>query len=461
MKRKIYKIIIVLFIIIVCFNNFSYSICSTDFNLTSDDNILSDKNMNINNDLNADKLQNNFEDVDINCDEIFTSQTEGETIITHKAIAAVSTHQESVQQVFNFATSFATNAAGTLVTIFLDGFLRIIDIFQMAANVFETLRLNTAADLTVVYDFDFLNSDASSTGAGAGNRNKFTEVKSGYIENDKSSWQTEEPINVDIANANTTETEYKFSRSTLIPVIPVDVFTIARGNIEIFDPNFLIVDTTIHNDPNSAWVKIRRLVTIINRSLIFITAALLVTGLIWHAIHIVWGSITPNQRRDHMAGIQRFATSLLLLIGTVIIIAIGVYVNKMLSKYNNIDLGHDELPIRVNVKEADYSFSTTKTGVIRYMAQIENPNLFGIKIVYTLEYTVLALINFVSAFFFGTRMFLMMFGAGYGIIAVAAQVLERENLLPLDYQHWLIWYIALALIQTIYVLAYSITNLVH
>ena len=373
--------------------------------------------------------------------------------------------QDNAQNVFDFIGNFTKNPAGTLFTVLFDGLLRIIDVIQMAANFFETIPLKTSADYTVVYEFNYLLKDgnassSSNVDVGAGHRNMYTEVSAGYVENGKSSWQTQSPVNVDIENANTDETEYGFSTKTLIPVIPVDVFTIAKGNIALFDPNFLIVDTSIHTDSNSIWFTIRKIATIAIRGLIYITAGVLVAGLIWHGIHLIWGTITPNQRRDHLNGIHTFVTSLLLLIGTLIIIALGIYINKMFSSYNNIDQGRVELPIRVNVKEADYSFSTTQTGVIRYLAQIENPNLIGRKIMYTIEYLVLAVINLIVALFFLARMILMMVGAGYGIVVVGARIIGQENILPINYQNWLIYYLSIALLQTALVFAYSIASMI-
>ena len=272
--------------------------------------------------------------------------------------------------------------------------------------------------------------------------------------------QTEQPINVDISNENTGETKYGFSSKTLIPVIPVDTFTMARGKIEIFDPNFLVVDTSIHTDQTSIWFTIRHIVTIAIRGMIFIVSGILLLGLIWHGIHLVGMSITPTQRRDHMEGLHTFAISILLLIGTLIIISLGIYINKMFASYNNIDSGTVELPIRVNVKEANYSFSTTRTGYIRYMAQIKNPNLIGHKIMYTAEYVILAVINLVIAVFFLVRMLVMAGLAAYGFIIVGARVIGRENLLPLGYRNWVLWYLRIASFQTILVFAYSISNLV-
>ena len=364
---------------------------------------------------------------------------------------------------FNFANNFRKNPVGTIFTVIFDGLLRIIDVFQMIANSVATLELNTTTDFTLVYEYQFLSDDGNQsnsahTDPGAGHRNMYTEVQAGYTENYKSDWQTEEPINIDIEKTISDEDTYGFSSDTLIPVIPVDLYTIASGRIALFDPNFLVIDTSIHTDESSIWYKIRQIATLIVRGLIFIIAGLLVTGLIWNAIHLVWGTVTPNEKRDLMVGINTFLKSLLLLIGTVVIIAFGIYFNKMLVSYNNLDKDHIELPIRVNVKELDYSFSTTPTGYLRYMAQIQNVNLYGEKMVFALSYLVSALLNFLLAFLFLGRVISMMVAAIYGIIIVGAKAIEQEGALPMDYRHWLIWFLGLSSCQTMAILAYSLSN---
>lgn len=371
-----------------------------------------------------------------------------------------------IKNAFNFATNFASNPAGTVFTVIFDGFVRVIDFIQMAANFFETLGLETASDYTVVYGYQYLSDDGNEsssvhTDPGAGHRNMYTEVEAGYTENYKSDWQTEEPINIDIETTTSDEDKYGFSSDSLIPVIPVDMYTIASGKIELFDPNFLVVDTSLHTDESSIWFIIRKIATLAIRGLIFLVAGLLVSGLIRNAVHLVWGTVTPNEKKDLIAGINTFLTSLLLLVGTVVIIALGIYVNKMLISYNNIDQEHTELPIRVNVKEVGYSFSTTRTGFIRYMAQIQNVNLFGEKIAYTLIYLALALLNLGLAILFLIRAIFIMIASVYGIIIVGAKAIGKENALSMDYMHWLVWFLGLTSCQTILILAYSLMNYIN
>ena len=79
---------------------------------------------------------------------------------------------------------------------------------------------------------------------------------------------------------------------------------------------------------------------------------------------------------------------------------------------------------------------------------------------YTIEYLILAIINLIVALFFLARMILMMIGAGYGIVAVGVRIIGQENILPIDYQNWLICYLSISLLQTALVFAYSISNMI-
>lgn len=400
-------------------------------------------------------------------------QTEEGNEIENRDVTTPGEVIDNIQDKFEFVSNFAKNPAGTIFTALFDGVLRVVDVIQMIANFFETLPLKTSSDLAVVYSFDYLQADgnessSSNTDEGAGHRNMYTEVQAGYTENNKSSWQTEDPVNIDIDNTNNAQTtnvevkEYGFSNKTLIPVIPVDVYTIAKGRIGIFDANFLKVDTNIHPNENSFWFTLRKIATLTIRGLIYITAGILGTSLMFNAFNILKGKLidkkTPGEERDYMYGLITFAKSLLLLIGTVVIIALAIYINKLFISYSNIDTGTVELPIRVNVKEANYSFSTTQTGVVRYFAQIKNPDLIGEKIMYVFIYLILAVINLVMAILFLLRMVIMMVGSAYGIIIVAARTLGRENLLPMDYQHWVISFFSVSLMQTILIFANSIAN---
>ena len=179
-------------------------------------------------------------------------------------------------------------------------------------------------------------------------------------------------------------------------------------------------------------------------------AAFLITSLIWNGLHLVRGSLSPEKRKEHVNALNRFATSLVMLVGTVIIMAIGIYANEMfLPKAKGENASQIEYPIRVNVKDAEYSFSTNITGYVRYMAQIENKKLAEKRFSYTGVYLILAFVNLMSVLAMLVRLVCMMVLAMIGPIIVVLHVLNIENRFKLTYKDWAKWYLRMAALQVI------------
>ena len=367
--------------------------------------------------------------------------------------------QENVENVFNFIENFKKNPMGTIFTIILDGSVEKIDVIQKIANAFQTTVLKTVKDNEIVYEYQYLKKDGTvgnsrNTDEGAGNRNKFTNVSRGSQNTGDESWQ--KIINVDITQTDfSSYGSYKFTRNTKIPVIVVDPYTMATSKISTFDVNFLVVNNNLHNPNDSIWIKIRNVWTLAIRVTIYITSAILVISLIIHGIILIINTtISPKQRKKHMDGLINFSKSCLMLVGTVIIMACAIYANEMFLPKVMTD-GRVELPIRVNVEEAGYSFSTTDTGYVRYMAQIQNVDLCGIKFTYVFAYFFLALRNIAIAILMMIRTILMFGLAVLGPIIVLFYSLGQAHLLPIDYRGWVRWYISLAFIQVMLAFIFS------
>ena len=148
-----------------------------------------------------------------------------------------------------------------------------------------------------------------------------------------------------------------FKQEVEIPIIPVDIYSMAKGKIDIFDVNFLNGqnDTTVHSG-KSPWLVLRNLVSILMKATIYIGSAALIGALIIHGISIVTSIYikkeeeTPEKRKEHIDGIHNFIKSLMLLIGSVIIMGLCIFVSN--AFFDDMKVTDTmELPIRVNVGE--------------------------------------------------------------------------------------------------------------
>ena len=148
-----------------------------------------------------------------------------------------------------------------------------------------------------------------------------------------------------------------FKQEVEIPIIPVDIYSMAKGKIDIFDVNFLNGqnDTVVHSG-KSPWLVLRNLVSILMKATIYIGSAALIGALIIHGISIVTSIYikkeeeTPEKRKEHIDGIHNFIKSLMLLIGSVIIMGLCIYISN--AFFDDMKVTDTmELPIRVNVGE--------------------------------------------------------------------------------------------------------------
>ena len=235
-------------------------------------------------------------------------------------------------------------------------------------------------------------------------------------------------------------------------MVYVDLYNIALGKINILDVNFLTGNE--YHDEDSIWMKIRNVVTVVIKVIFYIAAALLITSLIWNGLNIVIGSITPEQRKNHIQALQRFIEAVLLLVGTIVIMSLGIFSSRMILPTIQ---GEDvDLPLRVSVEDADYNFSTNITGFVRYYAEIDNTELYMKKAMYTFSYLILATVNLLAAVLMLARMLIMMFLAMVGPIIATLHALGEQNRFKVKYQDWAKWYIYLSLVQVIFALVYRI-----
>ena len=348
---------------------------------------------------------------------------------------------ENIGGIINATGGLLLGAVKFLCNVLLDLVRFIPDFFQVLANSFQTIEEGTFS-FRLTYSYDTLANDYETKNKKKvlGNRNKYTDVDEGYEVDGAKDWQ--EPTNI--------EDEWT-TKKTKIPVIPVDIYTLASGNIDILDVNFLVPNKEIHSD-NSIWMTIRNFATTIIHVTIYIASACLITSLIWDGLQLVRKTLTPQDRKKHVDGLQRFATSLLMLIGTVVIMAIGIYANEMfLPKIRGEN--ETELPIRVNVEKAGYSFSTNVTGYVRYMLECDDTDYLAQKALYLVVYFVLAGVNLAMAVLMFFRLVAMLGLSVAGPIIATLHVVNLDDKLHVTYRDWVKAYLILAGVQLVLAIA--------
>ena len=343
---------------------------------------------------------------------------------------------------------FLANPLGNIMTVIFQGVIGLGDIIQMGADYIQTVPLGIASDYTIVYDYNYLESDQ------VGPRNMFTNVNLiNATPQDQTQQKTRDEYYSKIIDVP--DNNEGFSISTPIPVIPVELYSIASGKIGALDVNFLIVDKAIHKD-KSAWMIFRNVIALIIRGVIYIAAGCLLTGLIWHGVNIVASTVSPVNRKNHMNAIESLGVSIFMLIGAVVVMALCIYLSKMLLGELNTKAS-SELPIRVNVDSSGYSFSTNTTGYIRYMAQISNVEMWLKKGMYSFAYLFLALRNLFLVIVMFVRMIVMFIFSILGIYIVIVHALNKDNLAPMNYTQWILFYVGLTSIQVLLAVVYMLT----
>lgn len=356
---------------------------------------------------------------------------------------------------------FEENPLGALCSLLLDFFRVIGDGIQIIINLFQTATLNRASEFRLAYTYDELVEDYNNgkkyqdsnvkeeekkdLDASSGTRDAYTDVSrygTGYEEN----WQ-KGPI---IINGN----DYRYTMETEIPVIPIDIYTMATGKVDMFDVNFL------EGNDDSPIKVLKNFVAAVIHVVLYISAAVLLITLIWHGINIIKGSFgNPQAQVEHKEGLKRFAISLIMLVGSVVIIALGIYAGDMFI--GDFKSNTDELPIRVYVNMAEegskepvgYSFSTNITGFVRYKAQSGNINNCGEKAAYVFSYLALVLVNAVGALGMFFRMLMMLILAIVGPIIAALYALHMEDKISFKYTTWINLYVVLSCVQVILAIA--------
>lgn len=423
----------------------------------------------------------------IKASEIWTGNDKPDTTETTDVDIETGSLMGTLNDTLDTVSEFLEDPIGNGCKFLLNILRTIFDGIQIIINMLQTSINHTLTDFRLAYTYDELKADseggkntttneekeddATETDKGAGNRDMYTKVSEFRRENYKKSWQKYIYIDGD---------EKGFTTDTEIPVIPVDIYNLAIGNLEFTDINFLTNDEEENNQNNqeeSPWKILRNFAVIIIRITIYLGCAILLTILIWHGVNIVKGSLdNPGAQVAHREGLKRFFVALLMLVGSVVIMALCIFANEMFLGKLKSNSNEYELPIRVNVRlsnngnsssEADtnsesnsdtkgYSFSTNITGYIRYMAQIEDTDKCLEKAAFTLAYMAIVLLNVVAGIFMFLRMFIMLFLSILGPIVAVLHAVGIENKKILNYKTWAELYVSIAFVQVFLAIAVKI-----
>ena len=249
-----------------------------------------------------------------------------------------------------------------------------------------------------------------------------------------------------------------FSKDTPIPIIIGDLYSVGAGNIDYFDINLLTGMNTKTEDgkalhkTNSPWMKIRSIASTLTHGSVYIASAILIISLIWCGIGIVRSSFNnPETHAKYKKGLNRFEIAVVMMITCILTIGLCAYGAQALVKIMGIN--GEELPIRVNVEDT-YSFSTTLTGYVGYLASTANVDSFFPKFIWTLSYLFLTILNLIFVFAMIARILLLWGLAIVGPLISALYVFDEKKVQ--NFKTCMKVYISIAMLQVVLCLIYKL-----
>ena len=315
----------------------------------------------------------------------------------------------------------------------VDFILGFIDGFQNALDILVTADLGTIKDATILYSSSNIKYNPKI--------NNYVDFKSEVIKN---------------ADFSIDGTDEGYTSSTLIPFIPVDIYSVASNSVSNLDINFLTGRNNTKEHPkDSIWSNITKLINSVIHIVIYLSAAFLFVSLIWHGINVVINAIAPERKAKHMGGLIDFVKAMLMFVGCIIIMALCIFLTDKLISYTGLKKV-PKLPYTVSVETAKYSFNTNLTGYVRYLSQVTNVDKLGTKILYSFEYLGLVIANTAVVITMFLRIMWIIFLSIIGPIIAAAYGLQFKKVMGLNYKDWIIKYLKWSTIPVIIALGYSI-----
>lgn len=311
------------------------------------------------------------------------------------------------------------------------------DSIQFATNMIQTATDHTFFNWKYMYTRDELEE------AGNEEVNKYTQVRN-YEKGGGEDWQTI----VDIEKDGKKDT--RFDKDTKIPVIAADLYTVAAGKVSFLDVNFLTGNQ--YHDDGSPWMILRNIAATLIHISFYISAAILLIALIFYGVQIVRHSFkNPTEEAEYKKRLENFVSSIAIMIGSIIIMGLCIFGSKALLNISG-DYSDYELPIRVNVESAGYSFSTTVTGYARFMADNDNVDEWLQKAFFTAGYIALAVLNLLVVVLMFGRMFILWGLSIIGPITAALKALGIDWWI--SFRRWAIFYVSISSIQWFLSLGY-------
>lgn len=346
--------------------------------------------------------------------------------------------KSAVKGTKELVTNFAHNPKGTLITLLLD-LLRAVfgDFPQFVANMIQTPSDHTFFNWHYMYSRDDIESDV--------NLNKYIDVGD-YNKGDSKEWQKV----IDIEKED--DDDKSFDNETEIPVMTGDLYNLAVGHVSFLDANILTGNKD--HDEGSPWMIMRNFAATLIHITIYIAGAIILITLIIFGVQVVKNSFNnPEEEAEYKKRLESFSTSVAMLIGSVAIMGLCIFGSK--SLFNSFEQRENtELPIRVNVELAGYSFSTTAAGYVRYMAGIEDVDRWEDKGFYTFSFIALAIINLSAVVLMLIRMIALWVLGIIGPLSAALNVFGLNGIM--NFRTWAIVYIILSMIQAGISLIYQI-----
>lgn len=187
------------------------------------------------------------------------------------------------------------------------------DFFQLIAN---SIAISVEKNEVVIHGVGFTVSELLPEGEYHDILDKYTKVSSNPDQ--KSETGSEIPIKKITQKTDDSDGDYalgSFTADTKIPVIVVDYYTLAANKVPGTDANFLDPGGSDAITHGTMWTAVRNFVVNIIYAIMYVTGACLIITLIWNGIKIVKVSLTsPQERKKHMEGLQRFVIALVMFV---------------------------------------------------------------------------------------------------------------------------------------------------
>ena len=192
-----------------------------------------------------------------------------------------------------------------------------------------------------------------------------------------------------------------YTSDTKIPVLPLDVYTISAGKSQITDINFWNLEET---NNNKYWNYIKDIVIMVAHIILYLSAALILTMIIWRSILFVYTTMTsqPEKAKESKKIIDSLFYVILMMIGVYILMTICTILHdKALQLIFNKP--QTTYPIRTVVSEV-YSFNTTLIGLIRY--QTLTTNVWH-ELGWSIAYLIISILDFIYYLLMIARMLVL------------------------------------------------------